>query len=164
MDARTRLMLGRTIGQPAPAYAMAAAPAPAGPLTTCCGPCQDLGFCRDDANCCLECHFGYEEQLAFPYLPEEGRRILHDQHRWLMANGFPHEELEAHAEYEMLWFRASGCPPEIIAQIEHDHAEYGEGRLHSREIGVFAPEPPTIIRPSLAPIPVAGRWVGPYDR
>lgn len=177
MDARTKLMLGR--GRPTAArvrvpQTTAAPPSPyaeACPVsakhTTCCGPCEDLGFCRDNANCCLECHFGYEEKLAFPYLPEEGRQILREQHAWLAAHGYPPDEVSVHAEYEMEWFRAYNVPQCVIEQIEADHAEHARGRLLSRDVDVAntvgAPAP-IAGASSLAPIPVAGRWVRPLKR
>ncbi len=155
MDARTQMMLAQGYGAPAQGYGAPAQGygAPVAPKTTCCGPCKDKNFCRDDANCCLECHFHYEEVLAFPYIPPEAREILRQQHRWLVTNGFPHDVLEAHAEYEMQWFRPF-CPPEIVAQIDADHAEYGEGRLHSRDFD------PTVVpapAPLIYPAPVVGQ-------
>ena len=149
MDARTRLLLGRAEiagrqQQPPPQQAITP--------TTCCEPCREQNFCREDANCCLECHFSYEEQLAFLYIPEEGRQILREQHAWLIANGFPHEELEAHAQYEMECVRPY-CPPEIVAQIEADHVEYKNGHLHSRDAR-SAPTTPMPMEPLAVSCPL----------
>ena len=103
------------------------------PKPPCCGQCQEkLQSCSTDVACCLECHFAYEEKYAFPYLPPSGRHILRRQHKWLQSMGFPHDAVEEHAQYEMMWFRKY-CPPEICDQIEADHVEYGEGGLESRE-------------------------------
>ena len=127
------------------------------PKTTCCGQCRDRDFCRDDANCCLECHFHYEEILAFPFIPAEGQQILREQHRWLAANGFPPDVVEVHAQYEMEWFRPF-CPPEIIMQLDEDHAEYGEGRLQSRDAPLVVAPQPALYAP--APPPVQDNWMG----
>ncbi len=83
-----------------------------------------------------------------------------------MAHSFPRAEVEAHAEYEMQWFRASNCPPEIIAQVEVDHVEYNEGRLRSRDelASTYPTGPEPIACPLLAPVPTAGRWVDPMRR
>lgn len=127
MDARTLLMLrqsGRTATAPTATAAV--------PETTCCTPCEDKGFCREDTNCCLECHFSYEVAKAFPYLPLTVQRELQEQHVWLAANDYPTEELEAHAEYEMQFFRRF-CPPDVVAQIDADHREISRGQMPSSD-------------------------------
>ncbi len=166
MDARTQLLLRRAISQHGSVETVQPTPQTAGPeapATTCCGPCKDLDFCREDTNCCLECHFAYEEELAFPYLPPHVQAAIRQQHAWLIANNFPHEAVEAHAEFEMRWIRPN-CPSEIVAQIDDDHDEYGEGNLFSRETRIIQLEehaPIAVPTSSLAPISVAGRWVYP---
>lgn len=97
----------------------------------CCEPCEDIGTCRTDANCCLECHFSYEEQIALPYLPAHLQRRLVDEHQRLMRNGLPSDAVKAHSERELAWFRRY-CPPEIVALVEHDHDLYEKGELHTR--------------------------------
>jgi hypothetical protein len=103
------------------------------PKPPCCQKCQDVRqSCRTDAACCLECHFSYEEKYALPYLPAAAQHRLRREHKQLLAEGLPPHKIHEHAEREMEWFRTY-CPPEIVAQIDFDHQEYGEGRLISRD-------------------------------
>ena len=98
----------------------------------CCQPCDALGFCQTKANCCLECHFTYEEELAAPYLPLHLRNQLRAQHEYLIAIRLPHDEVQKHAAWEEQVFRMY-CPPEVCAQIERDHDLHGQGQLYSRD-------------------------------
>lgn len=98
----------------------------------CCEPCHDLEFCSPRSNCCLECHFSYEEELAAPYLPPHLRRQLHAQHQYLIAIGMPDDEVRKHAEWEEPIFRKY-CPPEVCEQIESDHRKHGQGKLYKRD-------------------------------
>lgn len=102
------------------------------PKPPCCGACKDKQkSCRVDMACCLECHFSYEEKHCFPYLPPSARHIIKQEHRRLKKLGYPDREVAIHAEDEMRYFRAY-CPPDLVAQIDRDHAGHGEGILHSR--------------------------------
>ena len=89
-------------------------------------------MCTSERNCCVECHFSYEEELALPYLPVPLRARLLDEHRRLEAMGFPDDEVAAHARWEEPVFRLY-CPPEVCEQIEDDHVAHGHGKLVSRE-------------------------------
>lgn len=109
----------------------------------CCEPCEDIGTCRTDANCCLECHFSYEEQIALPYLPAHLQRRLQGEHAHLMRNGFPSDAVQAHAEREMAWFRRY-CPPEVVALVEHDHDLYEQGKLHTRSNALAVRQNPRV--------------------
>jgi hypothetical protein len=98
----------------------------------CCEPCEVLRLCRPQRNCCLECHFSYEEQIAFPYLPPDIQRSLSLEHNMLQANGFPTAAVEAHAKREEEIFRRY-CPKRVCDMIERDHEAHGHGQLVSRE-------------------------------
>lgn len=97
----------------------------------CCEPCQGLGYCRPQRNCCLECHFAFEESYALPHLPPAWQERLRREHAWLEANGFPPEAVAAHAEWEEAAFRAF-CPAWLCELFESDHKAHGHGQLHSR--------------------------------
>ena len=97
----------------------------------CCEPCQGLGYCRPQRNCCLECHFGYEEAVAMRYLPLPLQDRLWREHRWLERNHFPPEQVAAHARWEEAVFRAH-CPAWICELLERDHEAHGHGQLVSR--------------------------------
>lgn len=99
---------------------------------TCCGKCDEKGLCRPSSNCCIECHFSFEEDLALPYLPHHLQQQLIHEHQWIVARGFPRREVLEHAAREMVWFRQY-VPEEIVAQIERDHCYYDHGMLPSRE-------------------------------
>ena len=98
----------------------------------CCGACKDkMNSCRMDVACCLECHFAFEEDSLFPYLPNAQQHKLRREHRMLRNLGFPPDLVAEHAAREMLPFRRY-CPAELVDQVERDHIEFDEGRLHTR--------------------------------
>jgi hypothetical protein len=118
---------------------------------SCCEPCKVLGSCRPQRNCCLECHFGYEETLALPHLPPVWQERVRDEHVWLEANGFPAAEVAAHALWEEEVFRRF-CPTEICEILERDHLAHGHGHLVSRVR-------PNLVLPSPRPSPMfSSRW------
>jgi hypothetical protein len=82
-------------------------------------------------NCCLECHFGYEESLALPYLPQHLQIRLVAEHMALERAGFPDAAVKAHAAWEEEAFRIY-CPLAIRRIIERDHEAHGHGALVSR--------------------------------
>lgn len=90
------------------------------------------GLCTAERNCCLECHFSYEEELVLPYLPPPLRARLLDEHVRLTAMGFPEDAVTAHARWEEVVFRAYEVPESVINQIEADHEKHGSGALVSR--------------------------------
>lgn len=98
---------------------------------SCCEPCQGLGTCRPERNCCLECHFAFEESEALRFLPFADQIRLRSEHVWLEANGFPPQAVAAHAEWEEAVFRAH-CPSWLCDLLERDHQAHGHGRLRSR--------------------------------
>lgn len=101
-------------------------------MKTCCPPCEEKDLCTTTKNCCLECHFTYEEQNAMPHLPPELQQQLIAEHQWLVANNFPPEQMAIHSQQEMEWFRQY-VPPAIVAQIDRDHHYYEHGQLPSRD-------------------------------
>ena len=90
-----------------------------------------MRFCRTERNCCLECHFSYEEEIAFPHIPVEWQQALRAQHEDLQARGFPPDDVAAHARLEERVFRAF-CPAHVCELIERDHEAHGHGQLVSR--------------------------------
>lgn len=103
-----------------------------GAKVPCCKKCENIGYCRPTASCCLECHFAFEEKNAAPYLPSQAMAWLRSQHKSLKARGYPFDEVEAHAHAEMYIFRKY-CPREIVDLIDGDHDEYEHGRLRVRD-------------------------------
>ena len=100
--------------------------------TVCCEPCQKLGVCQPKHNCCLECHFSFEEEVALPHLPPPIQALILQEHREIAAGGFQAEAVERHAAWEEAIFRLY-VPPDICALIERDHQAHGHGDLHSRD-------------------------------
>lgn len=98
----------------------------------CCGPCDIQSMCCEEHSCCIDCHCTFEEQVALPYLPREIAQRIVSEHQRMQAQGWPSEQLIAHSKWEDQWFRRY-CPPEVIAQIDHDHRAY--------ERGLLAPQP-----------------------
>jgi hypothetical protein len=102
------------------------------PPQNCCGPCSNVGFCRVDVNCCLECHMAWEEQYVRPYLPAPVFAKLQSEHNKLEQEGFPPAKLLTHSIWETKLFEKYGVPENILGQIRVDHSEYEQGRLRSR--------------------------------
>lgn len=102
------------------------------PPTNCCGPCENIGYCRVDVNCCTECHMAYEEYLVQAYLPPAVFAQLQYEHNRIEAAGFPAEDLLQHSIWEEALFEHYNVPQPILQQIRKDHEEYEQGRLHSR--------------------------------
>ena len=96
----------------------------------CCEPCETLQLCAPERNCCLECHFAYEEVLAMPFLPPHLQQRLRREHAWLEANHFPKQAVAAHAAWEEAVFRQY-CPW-VSDIVERDHVAHGDGALVSR--------------------------------
>ena len=107
------------------------------PQLTCCEPCEDLGFCSTDVNCCIECHTAWEEAVAGPYLPPWARAQLRQEHRRLEQIGYRSDALAAHSQWEEEIF-ARYCPPDVCAQILVDHDEWEKGKLKSRTAALKA--------------------------
>lgn len=101
------------------------------PTGVCCDECQSEGSCSTQRTCCVQCHFTFEEEEALPYLPAPLQDRLLQEHAWLLANGLPKDQVVAHAEREMVWFRYY-CPPDIVAHIDKDHGFYERGELPVR--------------------------------
>lgn len=99
----------------------------------CCEPCDRIGLCSSDRNCCLECHFSLEEELALPWLPPQLQQRIRYEHALLEQLGFPKGEVEAHARWEEYVFRIYEVPEPILQRITGDHHAYDEGQLVSRE-------------------------------
>lgn len=97
----------------------------------CCEPCELLRYCRDDRNCCIECHFTYEEALALPYLPRDLQQRIVDEHAALERLGFPERLVILHAKWEEKVFRRY-CPADVCELIEQDHEAHGRGQLPAR--------------------------------
>lgn len=97
----------------------------------CCEPCQVQRFCRPQRNCCLECHFSYEERLALPFLPRHWQVRLVAEHMALERDGFPEADVKAHAAWEEEVFRLY-VPASVRQIIERDHVAHGHGSLVSR--------------------------------
>lgn len=116
--------------------------APLSPV--CCDPCRGMSLCESDRSCCLECHFGFEEEAAFPYLPMQWQQRLRQEHAWLVANRFPPDQVAAHAAWEDAVFRRH-CPAWLCDLFERDHKAHQNGRLISRvqmptrHNGMFSP-------------------------
>ena len=98
----------------------------------CCDPCEDKGLCSKGRNCCLECHFSFEEELALPFLPLYLQARLKWEHEQLEALGFPPDKVMAHGMWEEYVFSLY-CPPEICQRIKEDHAAFDNGTLISRQ-------------------------------
>lgn len=98
----------------------------------CCKKCDDIGFCRPAASCCVQCHFAFEERVASPYLPAGDRAWLRAQHKYLKAEGYPPLAVERHALDEMRLFRRY-CPQDIVDLIQIDHGEHELGNLRDRD-------------------------------
>lgn len=79
-------------------------------------------------SCCIRCHFDFEEDEIFPYLPEAARRRLKRTHDKLRRRKYPHAEVEQHAADEMVVFRRY-VPPHLLERVEHDHALFDQGVL-----------------------------------
>lgn len=98
----------------------------------CCKKCENKGFCRPYASCCIECHFAFEEKNAAPYLPPQAMAWLRKQHRILRERNYPPIEVNRHAHAEMHLFRRH-CPAEIVELIDGDHDQYEQGNLPVRD-------------------------------
>lgn len=77
---------------------------------------------EDETDCCHGCHFDFEEDEAFRYLPPLVARYLKQEHDWLRREGFPHHATKIHAAREMKYYHRF-VPPDIVRQIEADHAK-----------------------------------------
>lgn len=87
-------------------------------------------------TCCLECHFVFEEEQAFQYLPTEIQKKLQAEHDELRDRKFPERELLEHSIREMVYFKHYISPDEndstldritkngILDRIEVDHLGY----------------------------------------
>lgn len=83
----------------------------------CTGPnCKGYG----KPACCVSCHFDFEEYEVLPYLPAVLRTRILREHNDLRAKGYPPDEVEEHARWEMDFVRKY-CPAEITLQVERDH-------------------------------------------
>lgn len=93
--------------------------------------CSGQDVCAIDRNCCLECHFAWEERIVAPYLPLHFRARLLQEHEWLRENGFPQPQIGIHAAWEDAAFVAY-LPAEVYALLRADHAAHERGALRSR--------------------------------
>lgn len=84
---------------------------------------------KPKTSCCLECHFSLEETELAPYLPRKVMARLKAEHRNLIRRGLPLDEVHAHAEREMVWFRQAGVPQWLLNKLETDHDAAGDGDL-----------------------------------
>ena len=95
----------------------------------CCDPCEVRELCDAHRNCCLSCHFSYEEELVLPFLPVPLRARLVEEHRRIAAMGYPEDAMKAHARWEEQVFVAYEVPEAVRKQISDDHEAHTAGQL-----------------------------------
>lgn len=79
---------------------------------------------RQPSDCCVECHFEWEEEHAFPFLPPGARRLIEAEHRRLLRTK-DCEETIRHSQREVAIFRRY-VPAPILSRILDDHGALDE--------------------------------------
>jgi hypothetical protein len=80
--------------------------------------------------CCAFCHFKWEEDTVFAYLPETLRRELLAEHAAIKRCGFPPALVKSHGERELVYMRMF-CPPEISNMVSSDHEQLDKHQIRS---------------------------------
>lgn len=73
-------------------------------------------------TCCLPCHFHFEEEEAFKYIPEADKKWIKEEHKAMGSHPSPEVVLD-HSKRERVVFEAY-CPKDVLSRIDADHLHY----------------------------------------